>query len=80
VARRPNFVQCKWDLKTTFEPAGYTTRSWVQLNIEEIDTEYWISGQKVTSGSNSSADQAVWIDQIELPLAEVLSSELSTAP
>jgi hypothetical protein len=41
---------------------------------------YWVSGEKVTGGSYFSSDQAVWVEQAELPLAEVLGTELSTRP
>lgn len=41
------------------------------------DVNFWISGQKVTGGEHSDVDNGVWIEQIELPLAEVLGSELS---
>lgn len=128
-ASTPNNVECKFNLKTTFEPSGYPP-SWAQVNIEEVDSgapsnyaqslaqqkssakkfpaqyadypnlshgvkcfddgnelqclkddfNYWISGQKVTDGSNTSVDQAVWIDQVEIPLAELLGAELSTTP
>lgn len=125
----PHDVQCKFNLRTRFDPAGYAaTPSWVQVNIEEVDPgapsqyaqslheqaaqakkfpaqyanyptlpygvrcfydgnelqclkgdfSYWISGQKVTGGSNTSVDQAVWIDQVELPLAERIGSEVTT--
>jgi hypothetical protein len=39
-------------------------------------TFYWIWGQKVTDGSNDGTDQSDWIDQIEIPLAVKLGSEL----
>lgn len=127
-ANTPNNVQCTYHLKTTYQPAGYTTYSQVVVQLEEVDTNapavyqqdlaqqkasakkfpaqyanypqlehgvkcfddsnelqclkddvsFWISGPKVTGGSNYSADQAVWIDQIQIPLAEVIGSELST--
>lgn len=44
------------------------------------DASYWIDGQKVTDGDHSDADNAVFIDQVEIPLAEVIASELSTTP
>lgn len=123
----PVDVQCKFNLKTSFDPSGYSeTPSWVQINVEGIDqgeaaqyTEslkqqkaeakkfpaqyadyphladgvkcfydgndlqclkgdafYWVSGQKVTGGSMTTVDQAVWVDQIEIPLAEKIGSEL----
>jgi hypothetical protein len=39
-------------------------------------TDFWIYGQKYTDGPNVDVDQAVWIDQIEIPLAIKLGSEL----
>jgi hypothetical protein len=122
----PNNTQCQFNLKTKFDPAGYTTASWVELQLQEIDSgspstykqalatqkaeshkypaqyadypnlkngvqcfddstelqclkgdiDFWISGQKVTGGDQTGSDQAVWIDQIEIPLAEVLGAEL----
>lgn len=41
---------------------------------------YWVSGEKVTGGRYFSSDQAVWVEQAELPLAEVLATELSARP
>jgi hypothetical protein len=48
-----------------------------QLQCVKGDVYFWISGQKVTDGDKSGVDNAAWIEQIELPLAEVLGSELS---
>lgn len=40
------------------------------------DIDYWVSGEKVTSGAYFSSDQSVWVDQVEIPLAEMLGREL----
>jgi hypothetical protein len=40
------------------------------------DVNFWVSGEKVTGGNFFGADQAVWVDQMQLPLAEVLGAEL----
>jgi hypothetical protein len=127
--KTPHDVECQFNLRTSFAPAGYTP-SWAQINLEEIDSgapaswaqelsgqksqahkypaqyayypnlrngvkcfddgnelqclkddaDFWVSGQKVTSGNFSGVDQAVWVDQIEIPLAEVIGAELTTAP
>ena len=127
----PRAVQCKFNLKTTFDPQGYSqTPTWVQINIEEVDGgapsqyaeslqqqaaeakkypaqyadypalkngvkcfydgnelqclkgdfSFWVSGQKVTGGTYTSSDQAVWIDQVEIPLAEMIGAEVTTEP
>jgi hypothetical protein len=47
-----------------------------ELQCLKGDFDYWISGMKNTGGNFETVDQAVWIDQIELPLAEVLATEL----
>jgi hypothetical protein len=47
-----------------------------ELQCLKGDVNYWVSGQKVTGGSFFGADQAIWVDQIELPLAEVLGAEM----
>jgi hypothetical protein len=39
-----------------------------------------IAGQKATGGPNPSTDDAVWVDQAEIPLAEVLAPELALTP
>jgi hypothetical protein len=44
------------------------------------DAFYWIQGQQLTGGPEPNSDDAAWIDQIELPLAEVIGAELSTNP
>lgn len=49
-----------------------------ELQCLKGDLSYWISGQKVTGGTDTSADQAVWIDQVELPLAEKIGAEVTT--
>lgn len=125
--KTPHPVDCKINLNTTFQPAGYgNTVSWVDVNIQEADTgtpqiwtqtlqtqkvtarkypaeyasypsmlggtkcfydgngleclkgdiDFWVDGQKVTGGILSSVDQAVWIDQMIIPVAEVVASEL----
>jgi hypothetical protein len=126
----PNNTDCQWHLKTTFQPAGWTTYSSVEVDIEELDTgapsnwgqslaqqrsqakkypaqyayypnlkygakcfydgnelqclkddfDYWVLGQKVTGGQQPNSDNVVWIDQVELPLAELIASEVSTVP
>jgi hypothetical protein len=50
-----------------------------ELQCLKGDVNFWVSGQKVTGGNNFGADQAVWVDQIEIPLAEVLGAELKTS-
>ena len=126
----PHNTECQFNLKTTFQPAGYgSTGSWVSVQFEEIDpgsptsyqqalasqkseghkypaqyanypnlkngvqcfddsnelqclkgdVNFWVGGQKVTNGDHSGVDQAVWIDQIEIPLAEELGAELRTS-
>lgn len=50
-----------------------------ELQCLKGDVNFWVSGQKVTGGNNFGADQAIWVDQIELPLAEVLGAELKTS-
>lgn len=127
----PHDVQCKFNLKTTFDPQGYAqTPSWVEVDIEEVDAgspssyaqarqqqaasakkypaqyadypnlnngvkcfydgneiqclkgdfSYWVLGQKVTGGADSTTDQAVWVDQVEIPVAEMIGAEVSTTP
>lgn len=49
-----------------------------ELQCLKGDVDYWVLGQKVTSGDLYSVDQAVWLDQIVIPLAEVLGAELKT--
>jgi hypothetical protein len=34
----------------------------------------------VTGEDLSGVDQSVWVDQIEIPLAEVIGPELTTSP
>jgi len=41
--------------------------------------EVRVNGQKVTGGNLSGADQSVWTDQVEIPLAEVIGAELTTS-
>jgi hypothetical protein len=50
-----------------------------ELQCLKGDVDFWVSGQKVTGGNYFGADQAVWIDQIQIPLAEELGAELKTA-
>jgi hypothetical protein len=50
-----------------------------ELQCLKGDVNFWVSGQKVTGGNNFGADQAVWVDQIEIPLAEVLGAEIRAA-
>jgi hypothetical protein len=47
-----------------------------ELQCLKGDVNFWVSGQKVTGGNFFGADQAVWVDQIQVPLAEVLGAEL----
>ncbi len=127
-SKTPHDIQCTFNVKTSFDPAGYTTPTWVQVSIQGIgagaasqyaqslqqqaaqakkypaqyanypsldygvkcfydgneiqcikgDLLFWVLGQKVTGGTDSSADQMVWIDQIEIPLAEKIGSEFTT--
>jgi hypothetical protein len=49
-----------------------------ELQCLKGDIDYWVDGQKVTGGNYTGSDNAVWIDQIELPLAEVLGAEFSS--
>ena len=125
----PRDVQCRYKLKTTFQPSGYgTVFSWVEVDIEQVgpaspqawaqglsqqrgmakkypaqfayypalkggtrcfwdgnelqclkgDFNYWVLGQKVTGGTNTSTDGMVWIDQLLLPLAEKVATEVTT--
>jgi hypothetical protein len=39
-----------------------------------------VTGDKVTGGPNPSTDNAIWVAQAEIPLAEVLGAELKAAP
>jgi hypothetical protein len=129
-ANTPHDTSCKFDLKTKFDPQGYSqTPSWVEISLEEIDSgapsgyqqslaeqkamapkypaqyadypalkngvkcfddgnelqclkgdaSFWVNGQKVTGGNLSGVDQSVWIDQVELPLAEVIGAKLTTS-
>ncbi len=50
-----------------------------ELQCLKGDVNYWVGGQKVTGGNYFGADQAIWVDQIQIPLAEVLAAELKTA-
>ena len=130
----PNYVRCRWSLKTTFAAAGFAP-SWVGVYLDEVDASsptsysqdlaqqktfaamghdvsypwefadypslehgvkcfddgtelqclkddafYWVLGQKVTGGPQPNSDNAVWVDQVEIPLAEVIGAELSTSP
>ncbi len=127
-SKTPHDIQCTFNLKTSFDPQGYTTPTWVQVSIQGIgpgaaseytqslqqqaaqakkypaqyanypslehgvkcfydgneiqcikgDLSFWVLGQKVTGGSDSTSDQMVWIDQIEIPLAEKIGSEFTT--
>ena len=47
-----------------------------ELQCLKGDVDFWVGGQKVTAGNYSGADQAVWVDQIQIPLAEELGAEL----
>ena len=47
-----------------------------ELQCLKGDVNFWVSGQKVTGGNFFGTDQAVWVDQIQVPLAEVLGAEL----
>jgi hypothetical protein len=129
-ANTPQGTSCKFDLKTKFDPQGYSrTPSWVEISLQGIgsgastsyqqsraeqkamapkypaqyadypalkngvkcfddgnelqclkgDVRFWVSGQKVTGGNLSGVDQSVWIDQVEIPLAEVIGAELTTS-
>jgi hypothetical protein len=51
-----------------------------ELQCLKDDAFYWVLGQKITGGPEANSDNAVWVDQIELPLAEVVGAELSTTP
>lgn len=50
-----------------------------ELQCLKGDFDFWVTGEKFTSGSYPSADTAVWIDQAELPLAEVVADEVSVS-
>jgi hypothetical protein len=126
----PNDTDCKFSLRTVFDPRGYVTPSWVDISLERIgpraqgtyskalaqqeamahkypaqyagypdlsngvkcfddgnelqclkdEAYYWVIGHKVTGGAFVTSDQAVWTDQIEIPLAEVIAAEVSTTP
>ena len=49
-----------------------------ELQCLKGEIDFWVLGQKVTGGEYYSSDQAVWVDQVELPVAELLGAELST--
>jgi hypothetical protein len=49
-----------------------------ELQCLKGDVNFWIEGQKVTGGNFETSDQADWIAQIELPLAEKLGAEITT--
>ena len=49
-----------------------------ELQCAKGDFAYWVVGQKVTGGAYYSSDQAVWIDQIVIPVAEKIGGEVTT--
>jgi hypothetical protein len=49
-----------------------------ELQCLKGDFNFWIEGQKVTGSQFTSTDQAEWIVQVELPLAEKLGAEITT--
>ena len=50
-----------------------------ELQCLKGDAIFWVSGRKVTGGNLSGVDQSVWVDQVEIPLAEVIGAELTTS-
>ncbi|HTT88544.1 MAG TPA: hypothetical protein VMF65_03260 [Acidimicrobiales bacterium] len=50
-----------------------------ELQCLKGDVNFWVGGQKVTGGDYFGSDQAIWVVQIEIPLAEVLGAELKTS-
>ncbi len=50
-----------------------------ELQCLKDDASFWVSGQKVTGGNFTGVDQSVWVDQLEIPLAEVIGAELATS-
>jgi hypothetical protein len=51
-----------------------------ELTCLKDDLAFNVTGSKVTGGTSYSSDQAVWVDQVLLPMAEVVAAEVSTKP
>jgi hypothetical protein len=74
----------------TAHPAQYAAYPALENGVQCFDngnelqclkggTFFWLSGRKVTGGNLSGVDQSVWVDQLEVPLAEVIGAELTTS-
>ncbi|HET9060390.1 MAG TPA: hypothetical protein VFN61_10755 [Acidimicrobiales bacterium] len=44
------------------------------------DIDFWVGGDKVTDGNFQTVDEAMWLDQVVIPTAEVVAAEVRTAP